>query len=276
MRERLEICESADRIHVKDLFVRDFGISPELLAAEIIDVFYCLLYSFVNLNGFISDDRLPAKWLEDSFLIYFGVKRFIIDLDDGILDYSPEFSSLKTLDLYLLNSSYFDTAYMEKKGLREFKKATVNFCINTLKRNGLLEHSVGKSYFVNNSVKNNVLKHYHDVKTFSFPTLSNRNGSFVNHRNADYQSIDSSKDFDLPLNPFDVYYVEYMDYCNGNDLALNYRSFSEYEEKNPNVDKSVSLKKYKESTLLLYSYLDFNCTRAIFNNKSIYYDYHQD
>jgi hypothetical protein len=34
--------------------------------------------------------------------------------------------------------------------------------------------------------------------------------------------------------------------------------------------------KYQESTLLLYSYLNFICTRDLYKNRSIYYSYTKD
>jgi hypothetical protein len=246
-----------------------------------IDLFYCLLYSYISLNGLILDNKVPLKWLQNSFFIYDGCDEYFTDTS-FCSTWEPEFSILDTKPFFLSKTPYHDSlSWTKKKYYLEFRKGQIDFYINILKDEHLIIDEINGFYFINDKTREFVLNQYKNTRKFNFPVLSQPNcGLYINYRNADYQSKTLFNEVNIKIPEkstlFDIYWPEYLDYCHGNTVALDYRSFSEYQNTNPTLNYAISLSKYQESLLLLYSYMDFNCTREMFRNQSIYYHYDKD
>jgi len=149
--------------------------------------------------------------------------------------------------------------------------------INILKREGLLETSIGSFYFVSDKTRQNICNQFTHTDKFSFPSLTPQAGLYTNYRNMNYQLSKNEEDLSLSsLSAYDLFHSEYLVFCKNNDSALKYKTFFEYIENNKKLKLDRALANYQESSLLLYSFLDFLCIRELYKNKSIYYSYTKD
>lgn len=191
--------------------------------------------------------------------------------------WSDEFSELDTNMFYLSSVNYFKYVQRTTKEYLERKDRIMSNMINILKREGLLETSIGSFYFVSDKARQNICNQFTHTDKFSFPSLTPQPGLYTNYRNMNYQLSKNEEDLSLSsLSAYDLFHSEYLVFCKNNDCALKYKTFFEYIENNKKLKLDRALANYQESSLLLYSFLDFLCIRELYKNKSIYYSYTKD
>ena len=258
----------------RDLPLEDFTNRIKLEGNDMfmVDLFFSFLYTYQNLEGLSFDNRVPSKILEKYLLIYLGVLRYFKDNSIDIED-----QTLYTMDFYLCSTDYFEHSNTRKYYLTK-KESLINDFLFMLKRLGLIEGRIGSYYFISNISRYVALNYFDDTRKFSFPSLSPKKGLYINYKNVNFlESLNNNEKFNVgSFSAFDSYYSEYLVFCNGNDMSLKYRTFSEYAKNNENLNHAVDFPKYQKSLLLLYSYMDFICIRDLYKNRSIYYSYNKD
>jgi len=243
---------------------------------QYICLFYCLLYSYNYTNGLLLDNRIPRVWLEELVIVYVAACEFF-SYNSPIKIWSDEFSELDTNMFYLSSVNYFKYVQRTNKEYLERKDRIMSNMINILKREGLLETSIGSFYFVSDKARQNICNQFTHTDKFSFPSLTPQAGLYTNYRNMNYQLSKNEEDLSLSsLSAYDLFHSEYLVFCKNNDCALKYKTFFEYIENNKKLKLDRALANYQESSLLLYSFLDFLCIRELYKNKSIYYSYTKD